>query len=83
MTNSEREREALEALSELKSIHQGIGSIASAWRRCRDQRGKRAKMYEKSYDELTRKSWELSEIISAAIRDFAKTVEPHLTHEAP
>lgn len=58
---------ALQALGELKSIYQAIGGVAAQWRRCKHG-SKRFRELEKTYDKLVAKGWELSEIISEALR---------------
>lgn len=59
---------ALKALAELKSVHQGIGAIGVRWRRCKNPKSKVSQRYEKAHDELSRKSFELSDTVSNLIR---------------
>lgn len=54
---------ALNALAELKSVHQGIGAVGRAWRRCKPGT-KRFLELEAAYDKLMTQSGELSDKVS-------------------
>jgi len=64
---AEQER-VLRALTELRSVHQTIGSVAIRWNRCRSRTGKAAKAYERAYDRLMAQSYALVEVIEGYIR---------------
>lgn len=59
---------ALKALSELRSVHQGIGAVGVRWRRCRNPNSKLSKRYEKAHDEMLAKSHKLADVVSNFIR---------------
>lgn len=66
-TLSPDQKTALDALSELKSIHQAIGAVGRAWRRCKPGT-KRFRELEATYDKLMAQSGELSDKVSNFVR---------------
>lgn len=62
------QEQVLKALTELRCVHQAIGSVAARWNRCRSRTGETAKTYERSYDRLMAQSYALTEIIESYIR---------------
>lgn len=62
------------SVSELKSIHQTLGAIGVRWHRCKPG-SKGSQKYKRAHDDLTRKSYALSDALYAAIMERDATVE--------